>query len=227
MKTVQDMTKEYRSSIGVKFALSGGLGLLNTTFIHTPASAYVNEFLNRMMNKDQPHFKETPWTKVRIFNGLPAHNMATITMVGCSITTNDYICKRLTLNGYQLNYQDKYFISILSGAFAGIASPIEAVAQAQQRQSVHTPLTTMQVVKSIYKNNGITAFSRGMAATVGRSAGFTSGYLGLMPLIVDTLREQMGDTPLVYLIAGVLSGSIVGTMADPTSYRNFAASSLC
>ncbi len=62
MKTVQDMTKEYRSSIGVKFALSGGLGLLNTTFIHTPASAYVNEFLNRMMNKDQPHFKETPWT---------------------------------------------------------------------------------------------------------------------------------------------------------------------
>lgn len=207
--------------------VSAGLGTVNTTVFHTPLSAIMNESLNKKINKSQPNFKITPFLKIRFLNGLGAHISATMITMSGSLAVTNYVCNKLRVNGYEIDNTHKCFVSIFAGAVSGgFASPVEAIAQVQQRQSLTPPPTTLVVAKNIYRNNGFFAFGRGSAATMVRSAGFFSGCLELMPYVVEALLKIMDNSVLAYLLAGAICGVTVGTATAPFNILQFTRKNL-
>jgi hypothetical protein len=224
---MKDTVKDYYYPWWGQLIVSAGLGTVNTTVFHTPLCAIMNESLNKKINKSQPDFKITPFLKIRFLNGLGPHISATMITMSGSLAVTNYICNKLRVNGYEIDNVHKCFVSVFAGAVSGgFASPVEAIAQVQQRQSSTPPPTTLEVAKNIYRNNGFFAFGRGSAATMVRSAGFFSGCLELMPYVVEALLKITDNSVLAYLLAGTICGVTLGTATAPFNILQFTRKNL-
>ena len=114
----------------------------------------------------------------------------------------------------------KLLSSIVSGGIAGAAATIpEAIAQTQQLSLVKP--SPGVIIKNAYTNNGLFGLFRGTRAMMLRSAGFTAGYLGLMPMLSERIRQKTGDSIIADIFSAMVCGLLVGIVTTPPNTFRF------
>jgi len=205
----------YNFHTGVYKFLSGAtIGLINATTV-TPIVNYTNHAINRNTNPSKDMIK---FTCARAFDGVISYNISFILRISLALLFNSWFIHKLE-QLCEVNDTDKLLSSILGGGIGGSAATVpEAIAQTQQLSKYKpTPIT---IIKEAYKANGLFGLSRGMQATMVRSAGVTAGALGLMPMLGQRIRQEIGDHPIADIFSAMVCGLIVGPITTlPNALR--------
>lgn len=198
-----------------KFLSGSIIGLSNATLV-TPLVNYSNHVIERRGNRGKNTVK---FTCARAFDGVLSYNLSFILRVGVSLPLNGYFLHKL--NGYVgVDKTHQVMTSILAGGVAGAFAALpEAIAQTQQL-SLPKP-SSLQVIREAYRCNGLFSLTRGTSAMVGRSAGFTAGYLGFMPMMCESMRQKMGDHFLADVFSAIVCGLAVGAITTPFNTLRF------
>jgi len=199
-----------------KFIGGATVGLTNATIV-TPIANYNNHVINQRKNANKVTVK---FSGARAFDGLKAYNISCALRVSIAVPLNHWFI--LKLKQYcEVSNTQKLLSSIVAGGVAGAAATLpEAIAQTQQLSKVKP--SPMAIMRDAYKSNGLFGLSRGMQAIMVRSAGFTAGYLGLMPLLCERMRQEIGDNLIADVFSAVVCGLIVGTITTPPNALRFS-----
>lgn len=219
MNTQNNLKKQpspYDFHLGLYKFLSGALiGCTNAT-LTTPLNNYINHVINQNSSASKDAIK---FTCARAFDGLVSYNVSLILRVSIALSLNSLFIHELK-QYVDVNETEKLLSSILAGGIAGAAASLpEAIAQTQQLSK--TKPTPAAIIKTAYSCNGLFGLSRGMQATMVRSAGFTAGYLGLMPWFSQRIRQETGDHPIADVFSAIVCGSIVGLITTPPNALRF------
>lgn len=219
--TAKKQQTPYTFSTWLYQFLSGAtIGLINATAV-TPIINYNNHILAQKTHLDKkiPGFKYT-----NAFNGLSSYNMSYVLRISIAMSLNNLFMHKLEKLYGEVNDSSKLLSAIVAGGIAGSAASLsEAIAQTQLCQlSKNEPkLSSFAIIKEAYKCNGLFSLSRGMQAMMVRSAGVTTGALGLMPLCSQQIRQKMGDHPIAEVLSAIICGLIVGPMTTPPNELRF------
>ncbi|PJD93640.1 MAG: hypothetical protein CK424_02260 [Legionella sp.] len=186
------------------------IGIANATAV-TPVANLSNRVVIRRRN---PAIILPKLTLNRAYDGLLQYNLSFVLRLGIALPLNTLLV-RLADNHDVISEKQKLLLSVAAGGIAGIAASIpEAVAQTQQ-QSTHK-LSALSIVQAAYRNNGFWGLTRGMPMVIGRTAGFTAGYLSFMPYITESMRAKWPNNKgAADLVAAVVCGMGVGLMTTP------------
>lgn len=186
------------------------IGMANATAV-TPVANLSNRVVIRRRN---PTIILPKLTLSRAYDGLLQYNLSFVLRLGIALPLNTLLL-RLANNHGVISEKKKLLLSVAAGGFAGISASIpEAVAQTQQ-QSTHKP-SAHSIVLAAYRNNGFWGLTRGMPMVIGRTAGFTAGYLSFMPYITESMRAKWpNDKVEADLVAAVICGMGVGLITTP------------
>ena len=198
-----------------KFLSGAVIGLANATFV-TPLVNYNNHVINQSATVGE---KTVKFTCARAFDGVMSYNLSFVLRISVALTLNSFFMHQLERH-YDVNHAYNLLSSIVAGGLAGSSATLaEAVAQTQQLSLVKP--APMEIIREAYKNNGLFGLSRGMQAMMVRSAFFTSGYLGLMPLICQRVRQEIGDHVVADIFSAMVCGLIVGPITTPPNALRF------
>jgi hypothetical protein len=213
-----DCGSEQQTNNAFQFKFWGGgvLGLINSTAV-TPLINYTNHAINHQ-SRDFDKSKQS-FTFKRMFDGLGSYNVSFVLRISVALSLDSYFLHKLSLY-YTLDKQHKLLSSIVAGGIAGsVATLSEAVAQAQQL-SKDKP-SSIQVIKTAYHANGLFRLFPGTAAMVVRSSGLTAGYISLMPMLCQHLKQKLGDHFLTDVLAATICGLFVGIITTPPNNARF------
>ena len=193
--------------------LGGGvLGLINSTAV-TPFINYTNHTINQQsMGFDR---SKQSFTVKRMFDGLGSYNVSFVLRISVALSLDSYFLHKLG-RYHAVDKQHKLLSSIVAGGIAGsVATLPEAVAQAQQL-SKNKP-SSIEVIKTAYHANGLFR----PAAMVLRSSGLTAGYISLMPMLCQHLKQKLGDHLMTDILAATICGLFVGIITTPPNNARF------
>lgn len=199
----------------IKFVGGAAIGMLNATLM-TPYMKINNQILNR---RAHPENKSTHSTTLRAFDGATAYNLSFLLRISVALSLNELLVNAFPATPDE-EPQQKLSLSIISGALAGsTSSTFEGIAQAQQKNP--HPISMSNVIHNVYKNNGSAGLFRGMMPMMARSAGFTAGYLSMMPSLCKHLRENMCDHLVADVFSALVSGFIITSLTLPFNTLRF------
>ncbi len=215
---------------GEKFIQGCVVGSFNA-IITTPFAGLANHVNNRKSTIMDEKLKLAPspthssLSVSRMFDGALCYNMAFIMRAGVSIALNSALIHLLEYEyQIQLNEKDRLGISVIAGGLAGAPANIpEAAAQIKQlhNEPGTKPPSAPQIIKRVYQSNGLFGLGRGTVATMARSAGLASGYLQVMPMVSDEMRQRISDPLIADFIAAIISGIWVGVITTPLNRLRF------
>lgn len=205
---MQETTMPYKMWL-YKFIGGGAIGLANAT-ITTPFANYNNHLVHQRANASS---KPMAFTFVRAFDGLFWYQASFVLRVSVTLSLNSAFLHLLSTH-QSIEHQHNLLTSIISGGIAGAVAIVpEGIAQTQQ---LNTPKPSAQsIIKKAYQCNGIFGMHRGVSALMARSAGLTTGYLVLMPMLSEQLQKEIGNTFIADTIASMVSGFAVGIFTTP------------
>lgn len=190
-----------------KFLSGAASGLVNSTIV-TPINGYSNYLIDKLAGKDMRTFKP-----IRALDGAMSYNVSLILRVGVGLSLNSLILNKMCAGG-KIETKHKAFASCLAGGIAGIFCTLpEGIAQAQQ-QGDPKP-SACSVIKNAYKSNGLFSLTRGTTAMMGRSAGFSAGYLFFTPLLSEAIEQQFGNRHVADLLSAIVCGSASCIVTTP------------
>jgi len=191
--------------------LRGGcVGSVSVTAV-TPVMNFTNHILAKQGAQSAANLA-TKFTLRRAFDGVLSYNASVVPMIGISLSLNTFFMTQARKQGYERDDVMKLGFATAAGMTAGMVGALpEGIAQAQQ---LSTPKPgALSVVRSVVRENGFFALTRGIGPTMPRQATFTLGYMGLMPYFTAHVREKI-DNPL---IADLFSASICGLIVGPAT----------
>ena len=192
--------------------LRGGLvGCVSITAV-TPVMNYTNHVLNN---------KDFVFPVRRSFDGLVSYNASVVPMIGVSLALNTLFLNKVSQNGAsEPSAAVQLCAASLSGMIAGVVGALpEGIAQAQQLSEPKPRAST--VVRNIIRYNGFFALTRGVTPTMIRQGTFTLGYMGLMPLFSNKIREIIINPLLSDLFSAIVCGWIIGIATAPWNTLRF------
>ena len=198
-----------------KFLSGSIIGLSNATLV-TPLVNYSNHVIERRGHggKNLVNF-----TCARAFDGALSYNLSFILRIGVSLPLNSYFLHKLSVYGGVENSHQVMTSIVAGGAAGAFATLPEAIAQTQQLSSPKP--SSLRVIRDAVRCNGLFSLTRGASAMMVRSAGFTAGYLGFMPMMCESVRQKIGDHFLADVFSAFVCGLAVGVITTPFNTLRF------
>jgi len=116
--------------------------------------------------------------------------------------------------GAELSGVDRFACAAFAGGVsAAVATPTELIIIQQQKRSA--PL--METVRDFASRHRAAALFRGLGPCIGRETLYAAGYLGLCPVLYDSLRarEDPLPAPQAMAVAGVVGGVFAAAASHP------------
>eukprot|EP00210_Caulerpa_lentillifera_P000789 g764.t1 len=176
----------------------------------------VNQPLHALKNVLQDG-RTIPRNPLHYYRGLPLNVMMMTQLTASQFGANSF-CQSLLrkLTRQELSNGGIMASAAAAGTLSAIlASPGELVILQQQR----TGQSMIQQIQSLYRTHGLRCFGRGFSMCAAREAFYTSGYLGLFPVLYSWLQssslEASYSQNTLFLTSGVAAGVFGSFFSQP------------
>eukprot|EP00049_Salpingoeca_infusionum_P011389 m.198158 g.198158 ORF g.198158 m.198158 type:complete len:278 (-) comp14915_c0_seq1:538-1371(-) len=148
-----------------------------------------------------------------VYRGLTVNMLNMGLLTGLQMPVTSSVQRLIKGDSIQsLTHGETIASSLIGGFVSGIVStPLELIIVQQQNLGKSIPATALALVRQ----HGTSVLGRGMIHTCMREAIYTSGYLGMAPVLSDILKSKGSDPGHARFMSAVIAGTVGATLSHP------------
>lgn len=145
-----------------------------------------------------------------LYRGMFAQVSSVAPITGLQVVANGILAQLMSGGTRDLSKPEKLLTAIGAGGLSAIVySPADLTTIHQQKLGLNIPAT----IKHLHGQYGLPGLFRGFGSTAGREAIYTCGYLGIVPVVAETLREQeICSSELTSNLGGAVAGGCLASL---------------
>ncbi|GBF91836.1 hypothetical protein Rsub_04941 [Raphidocelis subcapitata] len=184
-------------------AIGAGAGMLEV-IVMQPMVAFKNA-----LQEGRP----LPRTPIALYRGLVINCCSMAPITASQFGTSRMLEQAITrYTGNDITSAGRFVSAAAAGSVSAlIGSPTELIIIQQQKKL--TPL--VQEAKHFFSTYPATSIYRGLAPCIGRETLYAAGYLGLCPVLYDTLREKDYSPSTSMIASGIIGGVFAAAASHP------------